>query len=71
MASMEIELEPGLLEPLRDDPVLRWRAEELVRAGYGPEAVALIAGNYRIDLHLAVKLLQRGCPEATALRILL
>lgn len=70
MASM-MELEPGLYEPVGEDSVLRWRAEELTRAGYGPEAVALIAGNYRIDLHLAVTLLQRGCPETTALRILL
>jgi hypothetical protein len=49
----------------------RWRVDELERAGYGAdEAVELASRNY-VDLHLAVELLQRGCPAETALRILL
>jgi hypothetical protein len=49
----------------------RWRVEELGRAGYGAEeAVELASRNY-VDLHLAVELLERGCPTETALRILL
>jgi hypothetical protein len=49
----------------------RWRAAELERAGYGAEdAVELASRNY-VDLHLAVELLERGCPTETALRILL
>ena len=49
----------------------RWRAEELERAGYdGADAVEL-AGRPDVDLHFAVELLERGCPAATALRILL
>ncbi len=48
----------------------RWRAEELRRAGYGPDEAAELAGRHDVDLHLAVRLLERGCPAGTALRIL-
>jgi hypothetical protein len=51
--------------------IQRWRAEELERAGYdGVDAVEL-AVRPDVDLHFAVKLLERGCPADTALRILL
>jgi hypothetical protein len=51
--------------------IQRWRAEELERAGYdGADAVEL-AGRLDVDLHLAIELLERGCPTGTALRILL
>jgi hypothetical protein len=49
----------------------RWRAEELERAGYGAEEAVELASRSYVDLHLAVGLLQRGCPTETALRILL
>ena len=49
----------------------RWREEELVRAGYGPEVAALLAGSHEVDLHLAVALLERGCSPDLALKILL
>jgi hypothetical protein len=49
----------------------RWRGEELERAGYSPgDAVELASRSY-IDLHLAVELIERGCPPETATRILL
>jgi hypothetical protein len=51
--------------------ILRWRAGELERAGYRPDQAAELAGRPDIDLHLAVELLERGCPTAVALRILL
>jgi hypothetical protein len=51
--------------------IQRWRAGELERAGYRPDEAAELAGRHEIDLHLAVELLERGCPTATALRILL
>jgi hypothetical protein len=51
--------------------IQRWRAQELERAGYdGVDAVQL-AGRPDVDLHLAIELLERGCPTGTALRILL
>jgi hypothetical protein len=51
--------------------IQRWRAEELERAGYGPDEASQLAGRPDVDLHLAVELLARGCPAGTALRILL
>jgi hypothetical protein len=51
--------------------IQRWRAKELERAGYSASAATELAGRADIDLHLAVELLERGCPAETALRILL
>jgi len=51
--------------------VERWRAEELERAGYEPLQAAELAARNDVDLHLAVNLLERGCPVETAVRILL
>ncbi len=51
--------------------IQRWRAQELERAGYDRQAAAELAGRADVDLHRAVELLERGCPPATALRILL
>jgi hypothetical protein len=51
--------------------VERWRAEALAIAGYGPEGAALLAARPDVDLHAAIDLLRRGCPEQLALKILL
>ena len=51
--------------------IARWRAEELVRAGYEAGDAVELAGRSDVDLHRAVELLERGCPSAIALRILL
>jgi hypothetical protein len=51
--------------------VERWRAEELERAGYELSAAAVLAASAAVDLHLAVDLLSRGCPQDTAMQILL
>ncbi len=53
------------------DLIEAWRAEALERAGYGSDAAAEIAARQDIDLHQAAGLLERGCPAALALRILL
>jgi hypothetical protein len=51
--------------------VERWRAQELFRAGYPPEAVFELASRPDVDLHAAVALIvERGCPPTLALRIL-
>ncbi len=52
------------------DSVVRWREERLLHAGYDAEAALVIAFDREVDLHLAVSLLERGCPPDTALRIL-
>jgi hypothetical protein len=51
--------------------VLRWRFERLVRAGYDLEQSAVLAAHVEIDLHVAIALVDRGCPGETALRILI
>jgi hypothetical protein len=64
-AELEIQVETEA------ERIERWRAEELERAGYDPANAAELASRQDIDLHLAVDLLERGCPVETALRILL
>ncbi len=51
--------------------VEHWRAEELVRAGYDPSDAIALAARHDIDLHLAVELVQMGCPYETAIEILI
>ena len=51
--------------------VERWRAEELERAGYELSAAAVLAASSDVDLHLAIDLLSQGCPQDTAMQILL
>ena len=53
------------------EEVLRWRFDELVRANYTVEDAVDIAAHVEIDLHEAIALRERGCPSATAVRILL
>ena len=50
--------------------VERWRADALERAGYPPEAAAELSTRADVDLHMAVGLLEQGCPAETALAIL-
>lgn len=51
--------------------VERWRAEELIRAGYDPDAAAKLASRHDVDIHRAATMLTQGCPPDLALRILL
>jgi hypothetical protein len=65
------QTELHVLEDTELDRIERWRAEELVRAGYGTRAAERLAARHDVDLHLAVGLLERGCPPELALKILL
>ena len=49
----------------------RWRLEMLARAGYSRDAAAELASRHDIDLHAAIDLIEQGCSEDIALRILL
>ena len=70
MATIEVEQAVREVET-EEERVLRWRQEELCRAGY-PDRLALkLALRRNVDLHQAVDLLRRGCPPETAARILL
>ena len=51
--------------------VERWRTEELIRAGYDPDAAMQLACRHEVDLHRAATMLSQGCPPDLALRILL
>lgn len=51
--------------------ILRWRFDELVRAGYDIGSALLLASHVEIDLHDASELVRRGCASETALQILL
>jgi len=52
------------------ETVTSWRIERLVGAGYAEDAALVLALDREVDLHLAVSLLERGCPPDTALEIL-
>ena len=65
------ETELHVLEDTEQQQIELWRVEELQRAGYGERAAERLAARTDIDLHLAVRLLARGCPPDLALRILL
>ncbi len=51
--------------------VEKWRAQSLARAGYDEESAAVLAASHEVDLHGAMRLVERGCPVALALQILL
>ena len=51
--------------------VERWRAEELIRAGYDPDSAAKLSTRLDIDIRLAAQMLEQGCPPELALQILL
>lgn len=53
------------------DRLEAWRLEQLIRAGYNLHRAEQLAADPTVDLHEAIDLLAAGCPERTALRILL
>lgn len=59
------------LETPEAEAVLRWRFEELVRAGYDPGSALILASHVEVNLHDATNLLARGCSPETALQIVL
>jgi hypothetical protein len=65
------ELEELEVTETEEERVLRWRLEQLDRAGYDAGTALLVASQHDVDLHAATDLVRRGCPPATALRILL
>jgi hypothetical protein len=67
MSAAELDLH----EETESERIERWRVEELARAGYDADDAVELAGRSYVDLHLAIELLERGCPPRIALRILL
>jgi hypothetical protein len=60
-----------LIDETEAEAILRWRFEELVRAGYDVGSALVLATHVEVDLHDASSLPRRGCPPETAVRILL
>ena len=58
------------LQETEADRVVRWRSQELERAGFAPAAAAELAERADVDLHRAIELLESGCPAELALEIL-
>ena len=56
-----------LIDETEAEAILRWRFEELVRAGYDIGSALVLASHVEIDLHDASALTRRGCPPETAL----
>ena len=66
-------MEPVLIQRPRgseNERVLDWRFDALEEAGFNPVA-ALVLAESGVDHHAAANLLASGCPQDTALRILL
>jgi len=60
-----------LIDETEAEAILRWRFDELVRAGYDIGSALMLASHVEVDLHDASALLRRGCPSEMAARILL
>jgi succinylglutamate desuccinylase len=60
-----------LVDQTEIERIERWRADELERAGFQPRAAGRLAVRHDVDLHTATDLLERGCPQDLALKILL
>jgi len=69
--AVELESEPSDRGVAEADRIFGWRLESLKRAGYHDDAAFRAALYTAIDLHLALRLLDRGCSAETAARILL
>ena len=68
MQISDIDTRHELDEELR---VTLWRTATLSEAGYDDQIALDLALDKNVDLHLARRLMALGCPQATALRILL
>ena len=65
----ELDTLAGEWRRLDDDlTVLRWRTERLIALGYELREAAFLAIS-RVDIHELERLIEKGCPPATAVRI--
>lgn len=64
---------PWAEPPDHDEPrkVYHWRREQLLHAGYPARDASMLAHSLEVDLHQAAELLELGCAEPLALKILL
>ena len=65
----ELDTLAGEWRRLDDDlSVVRWRTERLIALGYELREAAFLAIS-RVDIHELERLIGKGCPPATAVRI--
>jgi len=50
--------------------VISWRRRRLLDAGFDLDLAQQLAGEFRVDLHALLQLVERGCPPVLAARIL-
>ena len=50
--------------------VVSWRRAQLADAGFAPPVASRLARDGRYDLHALLELVERGCPQTLAARIL-
>ena len=50
--------------------IVSWRRRQLVEAGFSEGLARRLADDRSYDLHALIELVERGCPPATAVRIL-
>ena len=50
--------------------MIPWRRSQLRRAGFPRDLAAFVAGDLRFELDEVLRLSDRGCPPALAVRIL-
>jgi hypothetical protein len=67
--SIQAPFAPPLVRDERDD-VVGWRIERLLAAGYDGESALGLALDRSVDVHVAVTILEHGCPVETSLQIL-
>ena len=67
MSAAELQTRPDV----ELDLVEQWRSQSLTRVGYDLESATVLAASHEVDLHLAMRLLEQGCPVNVALQILL
>jgi hypothetical protein len=67
---MDTELSDGLQPSGEANAVATWRLDVLLEAGYEPALAELVAAS-DADLHLAVSLVDQGCPPRLAAEIVL
>jgi hypothetical protein len=53
------------------ESIFQWRRELLERAGFDSRSSLALALTPTVDVHSAITLLEKGCPVALAVRILL
>jgi hypothetical protein len=51
-------------------PVVEWRGERLLRAGFASDLATRLAQSRAIDVHAILELVDRSCPPELAARIL-